>query len=143
MEILSKSLEETQKIAVEFAAGLIKGSHIATVFCLYGNLGSGKTTFVQTVAKSLGIKEIVQSPTFVIMKSYKLEAVSHKLLIHIDAYRLKSGEELRKLGWNEISTNPGNLIFIEWPDNAADVIPTNAIKIKFKFIDENTRQITF
>jgi tRNA threonylcarbamoyladenosine biosynthesis protein TsaE len=77
----------------------------------------------------------------VIIKTYNLQLETYNKLFHIDSYRLKSGEELKKLGWQEIISNPQNLILIEWPENVSDVIPQNAIKISFEFIDETTRKI--
>jgi tRNA threonylcarbamoyladenosine biosynthesis protein TsaE len=140
-EILSKSLEETEKAAKVFIEKLLPSKNQATVVALSGDLGSGKTTFVQVVARSLGIKENITSPTFVIIKTYNLQLTTYNKLIHIDAYRLKDGEELRKLGSDEMIADPKNLIFIEWPENVADAIPKDAIKISFEFIDEKTRKI--
>ncbi|MDO8604499.1 MAG: tRNA (adenosine(37)-N6)-threonylcarbamoyltransferase complex ATPase subunit type 1 TsaE, partial [bacterium] len=107
------------------------------------NLGSGKTTFVQCLAEALGVREHITSPTFVIMKSYKLTANSYKFLVHIDAYRLKNGEELRKLGFEELLHDPTNLILVEWADRVADILPTDCNKLTFEFVDEKTRKVTF
>jgi len=64
-------------------------------------------------------------------------------LIHIDAYRLEKDEELLHLGWQEIISEPENFILIEWPENVAGIIPENAKRISLKFVDENTREISF
>ena len=114
---------------------------------LFGDLGAGKTTFTKAVASVLGIEETVASPTFVIEKIYatplKFRGTSKfKHLIHIDAYRLESGQELLKLGWQEICENPQNLILIEWPEKVQEILPSDMIKLYFEFIDEKTRQIT-
>lgn len=141
---VSKSLEDTKNIAkkfVEDATHILGMRESAIVVAMYGNLGSGKTTFVKAVAYEFGIKNTITSPTFVIEKIYKLENQNFDNLIHIDAYRLKSGEELKALGWNDIFKNYKNIIFIEWSENVKDIIPNNAKKIKFNFIDENTREI--
>ena len=156
--MLSKSLEETEKIASDFVKKLGPKENGATVVGLYGDLGAGKTTFTQCVAKALGVEEKVLSPTFVIMKVYELkhEARSAKResfskfvirnsrfdhLIHIDAYRMDSPDELLHLGWQEIISNPQNLILIEWPEKVADVMPEH-IQIKFQTAeDENCREI--
>ncbi len=155
-EILSKSLEETKEAAKVFLQKLLPENNCATVVALSGDLGSGKTTFVQSIARLLGISARVTSPTFVIMKTYDLPTTrtnfteqnlngqaTYNKLIHVDAYRLKKGEEIKKLGWDETISNPKNLIFIEWPENVADAIPKNVIKINFQFIDEKTRKISF
>ena len=142
MKIISKSLAETEKIAREFLAKeIMKSENSATVIGLYGDLGSGKTAFTQAVAKCLGVKEAVTSPTFVIEKIYKLDHQNFEHLIHIDAYRLRSGDELLHLGWEEIAKNPKNLIFIEWPEKVAEILPNDIKKIHFTFVDENTREI--
>ncbi|MBM2817443.1 MAG: hypothetical protein HW401_33 [Parcubacteria group bacterium] len=142
MKIISKSLKETEKIAREFLAKKIaKNENGASIVGLYGDLGSGKTAFTQAVAKCLGVKEAVTSPTFVIEKIYKLDHKNFDHLIHIDGYRLKSGNELLHLGWEEIAKNPKNIIFIEWPEKVAEILPKDIKKIHFTFVDENTREI--
>lgn len=143
MEILSESLKDTEETAKSFLEKLSPTGNQATVVVLSGNLGSGKTTFVQSVGKLLGISTTMTSPTFVLIKTHNLQHPNFNSLTHIDAYRLKSAEELKKLGWAEISADPKNLIFIEWPENVAGVIPEKATKISFEFIDEKTRKISF
>lgn len=116
----------------------------ATIFCLYGDLGSGKTTFTKGFVSAFGVKQNVTSPTFVIEKIYKLpKPTNFQHIIHIDAYRLNSGEEMIELGWNEIIENPENIILIEWPNNISDILPSNTRSIYFKFIDENTREVKY
>ena len=162
MQIISKNLKETEGFAKKFLQSLKKDDKIAIVVGLFGNLGSGKTTFVQFVAQNLGIKENITSPTFVIEKIYSVKShragISPKVklfnrankiekenwpkkLIHIDAYRLQKGEELRVLGFEEILNDPENLILIEWPKNVHNILPKSILKIEFEFIDENTRRI--
>ena len=118
------------------------GTNHATVIALVGKLGSGKTTFVQKFAKAMGITESVLSPTFVILKSYKLKAISHKLLIHIDAYRLKNAGELEDLGIHELIADPQNVIFIEWADRVQEILPEDSIVIRFQHVNETTRKIS-
>lgn len=140
-KITLHSVEETEAFAKDFIEKIVPVSEGATVVCLYGDLGSGKTTFVQTAAKSLGITNIVTSPTFVIEKKYDLDTSNFDTLYHIDAYRLKSGKELLALGWNEMIKNTKNIIFIEWPKYVRDVLPANVYEMEFKFVDENTREV--
>lgn len=144
MLFTSKSLSETEKIAQDFLSKIYShkiSQKTAVVVALSGDLGSGKTTFTQSVAKILRVEETVTSPTFVIEKIYELTNQKFKHLIHIDAYRIEKSDELLHLGWNEIVSDPGNLILIEWPERVADIIPKNALKIFFAFVDENTRII--
>lgn len=130
-EFVSENVEDTKRIAEEFVNALIPDKSKATIVGLYGDLGAGKTTFMKSVAEVLGIKETIQSPTFVIEKIYELENQIFKHLIHIDAYRLDSSEELLKLGWQEIIANPQNLICIEWPERVQGVMPLH-IMIRFE-----------
>ena len=137
---------ETEVCAKEIAAGLKERpfSKFATVVGLSGELGSGKTAFVKALALALGITEEVVSPTFVIERIYKLSpGGTFRHLVHIDAYRLESEEELLSLGWEELAADHDNLILIEWPERVKKIIPTDAMNISFKFIDEETREITW
>ena len=142
MKYLSKSAEETSKIAKDFLDA-IQVSQEATVVALQGDLGAGKTAFAQEVGKILGVVENMHSPTFVIEKIYQIDFKNFKRLIHIDAYRLEKDSELLHLGWEEIIKEPENLVLIEWPENVAGIIPADAKRIYFKFIDETTREINY
>ena len=115
--------------ADDFILHLVPHTHLATVITLSGDLGAGKTTFTQGVARALGVNEKVTSPTFVIEKVYELSGQKWTHLIHIDAYRLKDAHELEVLGWHEIMQEPGNLILIEWPEMVAELIPKSATRI--------------
>ena len=97
----------------------------ATVLALRGDLGAGKTTFTQTLARTLGITEPVTSPTFVIMKSYELADQAFETLIHIDAYRVASDEELTVLGFARFLETPRTLIVIEWAEKVAALLPSD------------------
>lgn len=130
-EMESHSGDELKKIAAEFAARLSPNPTGATLVALQGELGAGKTTFVQGVAKALGVEETVTSPTFVIEKIYKLEGQQFTHLVHMDAYRLKGAHELELLAWKELIQDPGNLIVLEWPELIAEAIPEGAIRISF------------
>lgn len=130
------SSEELQAYAASFIADLASSASSATVITLSGELGAGKTTFAQGVAKALGVAETVTSPTFVIEKIYKLEGQKWEHLIHIDAYRLQSAHELRVLGWEETIAEPANLILLEWPERVAGCIPETAIRVRFDIAGE-------
>lgn len=143
---ISKSLEETNKIALDFVQNLEPQKNRATVVGLYGDLGSGKTTFTQSVAKVLGVRENITSPTFVIEKIYNLSNIEHRTskfyhLIHIDAYRLEKSEELLHLGWQETISDSKNLILIEWPERVSVIMPEH-IKVRFETLEgQNSREI--
>ncbi len=130
MRKISKNIKETILIAKIFLNKILKSKNQqygALVVGLSGELGSGKTVFVQSVAKHLGIKNKVSSPTFVILKKYSLKkSKNYNFLFHIDAYRLKCEKELLHLGWEKIVNDKNNLIFIEWPENVKKIIPADA-----------------
>jgi tRNA threonylcarbamoyladenosine biosynthesis protein TsaE len=136
----SQSSTELQEHAAEFVRTLSPQLR-ATIVALSGELGAGKTTFAQGVARALGVTESVQSPTFILEKIYALENQAFKKIVHIDAYRLKSDEELRALGWDELLADSGNLILIEWPERVPGCVPEGAIRIRFD-IEGDGRRIT-
>ncbi len=130
------SEKEFVAFAAAFAAALTPRLSSATVVALSGELGAGKTTFAQGVAKTLGVEEVVASPTFVIEKIYKLTGQKWEHLIHIDAYRLQGAHELQTIGWRELATEPGNLIILEWPERVPECIPESAIRLTFDIVGE-------
>jgi tRNA threonylcarbamoyladenosine biosynthesis protein TsaE len=146
MEIISKNTEETKQVAVDFAASLNVGIDQATIVCLSGELGAGKTTFMKYLAEYFGIKDTIQSPTFVIMKKYRIQNLvsGFEFLIHIDAYRLEDPSEMLKLGWQEMISDPKNLICIEWPEKIENIIPPHIV-VRFDHVKdgESQRKISF
>ncbi len=141
----TNSAKETQKMAGILAKELLKTKpkKYALVLALSGELGAGKTTFVQGFAKSLGIKEKIKSPTFLIIKNYKLRIKNFRNFIHIDAYRLTKAKDILALGWREMSNDPKNIITVEWAKHVAKVLPAHHFDINFKHISENKRRIEF
>jgi tRNA threonylcarbamoyladenosine biosynthesis protein TsaE len=138
---ISKNIAETHAYAENFLRTLVPNTGGATVVCLSGDLGAGKTAFAKELGGLLGIKkEEITSPTFVIEKIYSITHPHFTHFIHIDAYRLLKGSELLSLGWNEIIADTSNLICIEWPERVEEIIPQFAITLSLKFIDENTRE---
>ena len=103
----------------------------ATVLALVGELGAGKTTFVQVLAKELGVVETVQSPTYVLMKKYQIPNFKFQTLIHVDAYRLEKPEEFTALNPEEFLKDPSNLVCIEWPERVEGALPKPDMVIKF------------
>ncbi len=144
--VTSTSLDQTAKVAKEWLSYLKRLPTLsqARIIAMRGDLGSGKTTFIQAAAKELGITERVVSPTFVIEKVYHLPVTADfKYLIHLDCYRLESASELEHLGWTELITKERNLIMVEWPEKIKDILPADYLKLDFKFIDEQTREINY
>jgi tRNA threonylcarbamoyladenosine biosynthesis protein TsaE len=140
MKFITYKEEDNLKIAEDFILS-VNPKDKAVVVGLYGNLGSGKTTFTKSVARVLGVSDEITSPTFVIEKIYELQNKKFLHFIHIDSYRLEREDELVSLGWNEIISDKNNLIFIEWPEKVSGIMPDH-IKIKFSTLDDpNSREI--
>ncbi|HEY4474455.1 MAG TPA: tRNA (adenosine(37)-N6)-threonylcarbamoyltransferase complex ATPase subunit type 1 TsaE [Candidatus Paceibacterota bacterium] len=148
MKFLSKSFKETQKIASGLARKIIKTKKGA-VISLEGELGAGKTTFIQGFAKALGIKSKVKSPTFVLMKKYpvKLRHGASKVsnqtnLYHLDCYRIRDYKDLRIPEMKEIFESSYDIILVEWAERIKRVIPKKHITIHIDHISKNQRKIT-
>lgn len=152
---ITKNSKETQKLAQGLAGKMGKG----TIIALEGDLGSGKTTFTQGLLKGLKVKGPYTSPTFVIIKQYKLIAHNAKRITqnkkplrathyairdiyHVDAYRVKA-RDILNLGWKEMIDQKDNIIIIEWADRIRKIIPKSAFWIKFETIEKNKRKMTF
>ncbi|MBP9749425.1 MAG: tRNA (adenosine(37)-N6)-threonylcarbamoyltransferase complex ATPase subunit type 1 TsaE [Candidatus Pacebacteria bacterium] len=142
----TRSPEETALLAERFVSALAlqeRDRGTSTLVALSGDLGAGKTTFTQGVARALGVVERVTSPTFVIERVYRLpESAAWKHLVHIDAYRLSGDAELATIGWYDIATNPQNLVLMEWPEQVERGVPSRAVRVSFEEVDEHTRNIS-
>lgn len=140
-ENITSSPSQTKKLAEKFAKEILakKPKKKSFVIGLEGELGTGKTTFIQGFAKGLDIKEKILSPTFVILKRFRIK---DKRFYHIDCYRIQGPKELLDLGFKEIVSNPESVIAVEWADKMKRIMPKNTLWIKFKFVDEKTRKIT-
>jgi tRNA threonylcarbamoyladenosine biosynthesis protein TsaE len=138
------NIEEFNNFVKEFFSKIKPLNSKAVVIALKGDLGAGKTTFTQMLAKELGIEETITSPTFVIQKRYKIKKGPDpfKKLIHIDAYRLESSDELLNLDWKELISNPENIICLEWPERVADIIPEDSVVIELEIDERGGRKIT-
>lgn len=135
-----RQINEIAQQVVDCVVASKKLDH-ATIVALSGDLGAGKTTLTQAIARSLGVVENIQSPTFVILKRYALHDTRYTSLIHIDAYRLRSASELEKLNWQEYVSNPDNLIVIEWPEQVAELLPEQTIRINLEHVSDAERKI--
>ena len=134
MQLVSKKLSDTHKLAEKIAADILKsGPHKkhARVVAMVGDLGAGKTAFAQGFAKALGIKRHLPSPTFVIFRSYPLKVIGYKFLYHVDAYRLSDAGELDVFDFDKVLVNPKNIILIEWADKIKEILPKDSIWLEF------------
>lgn len=130
--IITNSKEETQNLAVNIAQSLGDIRFIA----LFGDLGSGKTTFVQGLAKGLGIKGRIISPTFIIIRNYEN-------FYHIDLYRVEPKADIEGLGLKEIIEDSKNIVAIEWAEKIKELLPDKRMEIYFENIGGDKRRITF
>lgn len=137
MEEKTNSPKQTEKIGTDLAKSLKGGEIIA----LYGMLGAGKTVFVQGLAKGLGIKRRVLSPTFVFMRSYQAKIKGKSLdFYHLDMYR-GDDTDFGSLGLSEIF-NPNSIVVLEWAEKIDKYLPKNTIKVFIEQKDVKTRKIT-
>ena len=130
---MTKSASETMEIAQK----IISKKFSNMVICLDGELGAGKTTFTKGIANSLGISEVITSPTFTIIKEYLNGEMP---LYHVDVYRLEGN--IDGIGIEEYFTKNG-IVVIEWSDTIKDILPKERLDIKIKTEDEETRTLVF
>lgn len=123
--------DETIELGERFGKLLSKGTFVA----LKGDLAGGKTTFTKGIGKALNIKQVINSPTFTILKIYNGDLT----LYHIDAYRLENNEY--DLGISEYEDE--GITIVEWPEYYQSYLPKDYIEVDFKYIDDNTREINF
>lgn len=150
LKILTKNPSQTKKIgkflADESLRSVVKRKK-ALILALVGDLGGGKTTFLQGFGKGLGIKERILSPTFVILKKIKIHAnlrsnsCGFAYFYHLDCYRIQKPKEIQEIGFKEIISNPQNIVAIEWAGKIKKTLPKNIIWIKFEFRGEKKRKI--
>ena len=116
----------------KFAKIIVSDLKGGEVFALKGQLGSGKTTFVQAVGKELKIKHKITSPTFSLMNRYKINIDGQpKHLYHLDLYRTETIKEIKALGLMEFLGSPEAIVFIEWAEKMKKILPKKTIWISF------------
>jgi len=135
MDFFSRSPEQTRRIGIHLGEGL----QVGDVICLQGDLGAGKTTFVQGVARGWGSRDSVSSPTFILVNDYRRGDEAH--LFHMDAYRLDSTPEAEELDL-EAMLAQGPLL-IEWPERIDGLVPDERLWIRFEHVDAEEREMNF
>ncbi len=133
LDVISHSPEQTQRFGARLATLLVPGDVVA----LIGELGSGKTVFVQGVALGLGVRETVHSPTFILANEYRSGSLP---LYHVDAYRVKSAGEALGFGLDDYLNGFGVTV-IEWADRVHEALPAEHLQIEFRHISETKRGI--
>lgn len=138
MEYKSSSTLDTKKIAYQFAKNLEAGD----VVFLNGDLGFGKTIFVQGVAEYFKYTDPVRSPTYTFVNVYKISEKQIKQIVHIDLYRINKSSELTQLALEEYLNDESSVVFIEWPmKEVGDMIKQKYTSIKFEFLNNEERKI--
>ena len=129
--MITKNESETIALGKKLGQLLPKGSVVA----LEGDLAGGKTTFTKGIGEALGVKQVINSPTFTILKIYN----GRLPLYHIDAYRLENNDY--DLGISEYEGE--GIMVVEWPKYYANYLPAEYLEVRFEYIDDDTREITF
>jgi len=136
LEFISHSPEQTQRLGVRLGELLEPG----TLVCLVGDLGAGKTTIAQGVARGWGALDPVTSPTFVLINQYR--RADSAVLYHVDAFRLERPAEAQALGLLELVDGEGPVL-IEWADKIADILPGDGLWVEMSWEDESRRRLRF
>lgn len=135
MDLQIKSLNDLDAVAKMF----IKSMSNRTVFAFYGEMGSGKTTFIKAICKAIGVTETITSPTFSLVNEYKSD--KGMSIFHFDFYRIKNIEEAFDFGYEDYFYS-GNVCFIEWPELIESLLPEDVVNVKIKVDDNEQRLIT-
>jgi len=141
-DYLTNGVDETKRLGISLAEKILNrpSTERAVVLGLKGELGGGKTAFLQGFAEGLGIEERVLSPTFLIMKRFRVRKKGFRNFFHIDCYRIR-GKDIISLGFEEMISDPKNIVAIEWADRIRGIMPKNTIWLKFRFVDKEKRKI--
>lgn len=134
-ELVINDIDKIDNIAREFVN--LMGDN--TVFAFYGKMGAGKTTFIKSLCKVLGVEDEVNSPTFAIVNEYR-SATTAELIYHFDFYRIKKLEEVYDLGYEDYFYS-GALCFIEWPELIEELLPADAKKVTITENSDGSRTV--
>ena len=135
MDFFSRSPEQTRRVGSRLGGALQAGD----VICLQGDLGAGKTTFVQGIAQGWGSLDSVSSPTFILVNMYR--RADRSQLFHMDAYRLESTPEAEQLDLDSMLAQ--GALLIEWPERMDGLIPAERLWVNLEHIDQEEREMKF
>lgn len=130
------SLDELPAVAKEFIAQMGE----STVFAFYGKMGAGKTTFIKALCESLGVSDVVNSPTFSIVNEYRSDTTG-ELIYHFDFYRIKKLDEVYDMGYEDYFYS-GALCFIEWPELIEELLPGDAVRVTITEHEDGSRTLS-
>ncbi len=142
LHTITKSAEATQKLGETLGHTLLadKRGEAPRVLCLWGELGSGKTTFTQGLARGLGITSRLPSPTFIIVRRYSIPKTT-RMLYHMDLYRVQGTSDIEALGFDEMRTDPAAYVVIEWPERLGMLLPDTRVDIRFAALPDGSHTI--
>ncbi len=134
LDVVTETAEDTRKVAEALAELLVPGD----VVSLTGDLGAGKTTFVQGAARGLGVTDQVASPTFVLVREYRGDVPVY----HLDVYRLDRMQEVIDLGFEDL-LDPAGVVFVEWGDAILPLLPDEHLRVELRSQDGDARRLSF
>lgn len=137
MEITINSLSNIAEAAKTFVDNI--GN--STVFAFYGKMGAGKTTFIKAVCETLGVDDVITSPTFAIVNEYT-SATTGDTIFHFDFYRIKKLDEVFDMGYEDYFDS-GSLCFLEWPELIEDLLPEDTRRVTIVENEDGSRTLTF
>ncbi len=145
MTITSVSSDETKKIAELLGQSILQGGNGPFIIALEGDLGAGKTTFIKGLARGLGLRRKMVSPTFLMARRYRLRSNPRGFenLYHVDAYRMRTARDLEVTGVAEALRGATNIVAIEWADLVKKYLPQRTLWITMQHKKENTRMLSF
>lgn len=123
------------------AADFITHMHPHTVFAFEGAMGAGKTTFIKAICEELGVKEVINSPTFSIINEYRSHTTG-AIIYHFDFYRIQKLSEALDIGTEDYLYS-GAFCFIEWPNNIKEILPENTVFVRIEEQPDGSRFVTF
>lgn len=135
MEIILKNIDGIRNAAQEFIDKM--GDN--TIFAFYGKMGAGKTTFIKAVCEALGVKDVINSPTFAIVNEYL--AGNGEPIYHFDFYRIKKEQEVLDIGYEDYIYSDC-LCFMEWPELIEDLLPEDTVKVTIEEKEDGSRIIS-
>lgn len=131
-----ESLEQLPAAADKF----VETMGDATVYAFYGDMGAGKTTFINALSRRLGVEDdVTNSPSFAIINEYRSDTTA-ELIYHFDLYRLEDIDEALEIGVEDYFDS-GALCFLEWPERIADILPDDTVRVDIKVNDDDSRDI--
>lgn len=134
MEIILESIDKIDEAAKKFIDAM--GDN--TIFAFYGKMGAGKTTFIKAVCENLGVKDVINSPTFAIVNEYL--AGNGEPIYHFDFYRIKKEQEVLDIGYEDYIYSDC-LCFMEWPELIEDLLPEDAVKVTITDLEDGRRVV--